>query len=89
MAAKLHALETKKRAQKKERGEAYRASLKVAAELRRQIAVEQRARKKVEAEAAKLTRMLNAGRDENTELRSIIAKLEQAILLGAGNDSQG
>lgn len=88
MKAKLHALEAKKQIQKKERGEVYRQSLKVAAELRRQIATEQRARKKAEAEVTKLTRIINASRDENSELRKIIEKLERAILLGPGNDSQ-
>jgi hypothetical protein len=85
---KLHALEAKRDSQKKERGEMYRTSIKVAAGLRREIATEQRLRKKAEAEVSKLTRTINASRDENTELRSIIAKLEQAILLGPGHDSQ-
>lgn len=88
MTAKLHALEAKKQAQKKERGEVYRASLRVAAELRRQISVENRARKKAEAEVAKLTRFVNANRDEVSSLHATIEKLEQAILSGPGNDSQ-
>lgn len=84
-----NAAKQSKEAAQKDKRQGFKDACTVAAGLRREIQALQGDKKELELKASRLTRDLNASRDENSELRTIIEKLEQAIVLGPGNESQG